>query len=161
MRIKQLASFLAILALSCTSAVAQNDKQAAAVAPVAVPDYSGMYAFLRDGEFVQLNIEDGNRLTGFISRYGDSESDRGAFLDQFFKQAKLDGTDVSFTTANVHGVYFDFKGQVARGEGKNPGDEGFYILRGTVTEFSADANGKVIAKSHSVALKSFPKNLSE
>jgi hypothetical protein len=161
MRLKQLASFLVILALSWTSAIAQNDKQAAPVAPVATPDYSGMYAFLRDGEFVQLNVEDGNRLTGFISRYGDSESDRGAFLDQFFKQAKLDGSTISFTTATVHGVYFDFKGQIAKGEGKNPGDEGFYLLRGTVTEYSADADGKVVAKSHAVSLKSFPKNLSE
>ena len=48
-------------------------------------DYSGMYSFLQEGEFVQLTIEDDGRVTGFISRYGDSESDRGAFLDQFFK----------------------------------------------------------------------------
>jgi len=40
-------------------------------------DYSGMYSFLQDGEFVQLSVEDGTRVSGFISRFGDSESDHG------------------------------------------------------------------------------------
>src|SRR5437899_1296583 len=53
-----------------------------------VEDYSGMYAFLQDGEFVQVTVEDAGRVTGFVSRYGDLESDRGAFLDQFFKTGK-------------------------------------------------------------------------
>ena len=50
-------------------------------APAAAPDISGMYTFLRDGEFVQID-RDGSQIDGFISRYGDSDSDRGAFLDQ-------------------------------------------------------------------------------
>ena len=49
-------------------------------APATKPaeDYSGMYSFLQDGEFVQLTIEDTNRVSGFISRYGDLESDQGS-----------------------------------------------------------------------------------
>jgi hypothetical protein len=46
----------------------------------AAPDYSGMYSFLREGEFVQVTVEAG-RVSGFVSRYGDTESDRGMFLD--------------------------------------------------------------------------------
>ena len=122
-------------------------------------DYSGMYSFVRDGEFVQLTIEDEGRVTGFVSRYGDSDSDRGAFLDQFFKQGKLDGTKLSFTTDTVHGVWYEFKGAVERGEGKTPADEAYYVLRGTLTEYRADANKKVSSKSREVTFKSFPREV--
>ena len=122
----------------------------------AAPNYSGMYSFQRDGEFVQLTVEDDGRVTGFVSRYGDSDSDRGAFLDQFFKQAKLDGTKLNFTTDVVHGVWYEFKGEVARGEGKNPGDEAYYVLKGTLTEYRTDAAKKVTTQAHDVIFKSFP-----
>jgi hypothetical protein len=122
-------------------------------------DYSGMYAFRRDGEFLQLTVEDNGSLTGFVSRYGDSESDRGVFLDQFFKQAKLDGVKISFTTVVVHGVYFDFKGAIQRGDGKNPGDEAYYVLKGTLTEYTTSAENKTASKSQEAAFKSFPHDL--
>src|SRR5579864_4541378 len=48
-------------------------------------EYSGMYTFLKEGEFVQVTLEDAGHVTGFVSRFGDGESDKGAFLDQFFK----------------------------------------------------------------------------
>ncbi len=118
-----------------------------------------MYTFLQDGEFVQLTVEDAGRVTGFVSRYGDSESDRGAFLDQFFKEAKLDGKKLSFTTQTVHGVWYEFKGTVERGEGKNVGDEAYYVLNGTLTQYTTDANKKVSAKSREVAFKLLPANL--
>lgn len=119
--------------------------------------YSGMYSFLRDGEFVQLTVEDEGRVTGFISRYGDSESDRGAFLDQFFKEGKLNGNKLSFTTETVHGVWYDFKGTIERGDGKTLEDQAYYVLKGTVTENRTDANKKVTSKSREVAFKSFPR----
>jgi len=115
-----------------------------------------MYSFLKEGEFVQLTVEDGVQLTGFVSRYGDGESDKGAFLDQFFKSGKLDGNKLSFTTETVHGVWFDFTGTVERGEGKNPGDEAYYVLKGTLTQNSTDVNKKVSSHSHSVLFKMFP-----
>jgi len=118
--------------------------------------YSGMYTFLKEGEFVQLTVEDGGRVTGFISRYGDGESDKGAFLDQFFKTGKLDGNKLSFTTDIVHGVAFDFHGTVERGEGKTPGDDAYFVLKGTLTENVTDINKKVTAHSRDVALKMFP-----
>ena len=116
-----------------------------------------MYSFLQDGEFVQITVEDEGRVTGFVSRYGDSESDHGAFLDQFFKQGKLDGTKLNFTTDTVHGVWYDFQGTVDRGQGKTPADEAYYIVKGTLTEYRTDADKKVTSKSHEVTFKSFPR----
>ena len=119
--------------------------------------YSGMYAFLKEGEFVQVTVEDEGRVTGFISRFGDGDSDKGAFLDQFFKNGKLDGNKLSFTTEIARGLTFDFKGTVERGEGKNPGDEAYFVLKGRLTENATDANKKVTSHSGEVAFKMFPK----
>jgi hypothetical protein len=118
--------------------------------------YSGMYTFLKEGEFVQVTVEDQGHVTGFVSRFGDGESDQGAFLDQFFKSAKLEDNKLSFTTEIVHGVSFDFKGAVERGQGKNPGDEAYLILKGTLTENSSDMNKKVTSHSREVIFKMFP-----
>jgi hypothetical protein len=115
-----------------------------------------MYSFLKEGEFVQLTVEDQGQVTGFVSRYGDGDSDKGAFLDQFFKNAKLDGQKLVFTTEVVHGVWFDFKGRVERGTGKTPGDEAYYVLKGALTENSTDANKRVTTHSQDVTLKMFP-----
>jgi hypothetical protein len=122
-------------------------------------EYSGMYSFLQDGEFVQVTVEDQGRVTGFVSRYGDLESDRGAFLDQFFKQGKLDGNKLTFTTETVHGVWYEFKGAVERGAGKNPGAEAYYVLKGTLTQYSTDASKKTSSRLREVAFKSFPQDM--
>src|SRR5262252_6774151 len=139
-----------------------NEKSAAKSTPASTDDraYSGMYSFRKDGEFVQLTVEDGGSVTGFVSRFGDGESDKGAFLDQFFKTGKLDGGKLSFTTETVHGVAFEFQGTVERGEGKNPGDEAYFVLKGTLTENISDASKKVTPHSRPVVLKMFPQEVS-
>jgi hypothetical protein len=109
---------------------------------------------------VQVTVEDHGNVTGFISRFGDSESDRGAFLDHFFKQGKLDGNKLSFTTQVVHGVSFEFRGTVDRGDGKKTGDEAYYVLKGTLTETATDEAKKTSSRSREVALKSFPQDMS-
>jgi hypothetical protein len=137
---------------------AQEDRQA--VTPgVASASYSGMYSFLRDGEFVQVTVEDQGKVTGFVSRYGDLDSDKGAFLDHFFKEGKLARNKLVFATETVHGVWFEFKGVIVRGEGKNPGDEAYYVLKGTLSEYSTDQNKKSSSRSRGVAFKSFPQNM--
>ena len=65
---------------------------------------------------------------------------------------------MSFTTEIVHGIAFDFKGAVERGEGKNPGDEGYFVLKGTLTENASDANKKTTSHSREVAFKMFPQD---
>jgi hypothetical protein len=150
----KLAGVLTLILLSGSLLLAeQNPAQNATPAE----DYSGMYSFLQEGEFVQITVEDAGRVTGFVSRYGDSESDRGAFLDQFFKEGQLDGTKLTFTTETVHGVWYEFKGTVERGEGKAPDDEAYYIVKGTLTEHRTDVKKTVTSKSREVQFKSFPR----
>jgi hypothetical protein len=120
-------------------------------------EYSGMYSFMEDGEFVQITVEDEGRVTGFVSRYSDAESDKGAFLDHYFRNGKLEGNKLSFVTETVHGLWFEFKGTVERGEGKNSGDEAYYVLKGTLTDSTSDAAKKVTSHAREVALKMFPK----
>lgn len=129
-------------------AAANNDAKA----------FSGMYTFLKEGEFVQITVEDDSSVSGFISRYGGTESDKGLFLDQFFKSGKLDGNKLTFKTQQVHGVDFDFKGAFARGEGKNPGDDSYFVIKGTLTQNTTDANKKVTSHSQDVVWKMFPQD---
>src|SRR5580692_12223283 len=150
-------------AIAVASSSAQDSKPAPPKKAQSAPlqqsskghEYSGMYNFLKDGEFVQITVEDAGRVTGFVSRYGDGESDKGAFLDQYFRSGKLDGNKLSFTTEAVHAVWFEFIGTVERGEGKNPGDEAYYVLKGTLTDNTTDAEKKVTTHKHEVVMKQF------
>jgi hypothetical protein len=123
------------------------------------PDYSGMYSFLQEGEFVQLSVEDQGQVTGFISRYGDQQGDHRAFVDHFFKQSKLDGKKLAFTTEIAQNIFYEFKGTIERGEGKKPTDEAYYVLKGTLTQHTLDSNHKTTSKSQAVAFKSFPQEV--
>lgn len=139
------------------SAPAKSAEQTTPLSKTEGPQaYSGMYSFLKEGEFVQLTVEDTGRITGFVSRFGDQESDKGAFLDQFFKTGKLEGNNLSFATAIVHGTGFEFKGTVERGDGKKPGDEAYFVLKGTLTQNDSDVNKKVTSHSQEVVLRLFP-----
>jgi hypothetical protein len=162
MKKKLISAFVLFLAMNISPLTWSQESQGKPAAPSATKpgaQYSGMYAFLRDGEFVQLTVEDGGRVTGFISRYGDLDSDKGVFLDQFFKDGKLEENRLTFTTQTVHGIWFEFKGSVDRGEGKNAGDEAYYLLRGTLTENVTDADKKSTSRSRDVSFKSFPQDL--
>ena len=144
---------LFIVPLALLNCVAQ-------AAPTVPDDYSGMYSFLKDGEFIQITIEDKGAVSGFISRFGDSESDRGSFLNQFLKSGKAEGAKLSFTTESVHGVRFTFEGAFDRGAGKKPDEESYYLLRGALTRFSTDADNKTTSQVMQVEFKSFPRDAS-
>jgi hypothetical protein len=145
---------LASVVLSvCGSGLLGQQKPDAAPSAAEV---SGTYSFLREGEFVQVTVEDAGKVTGFLSRYGDIESDKGAFLDQFFKDGKLDGDKLTFTTEVLHGTSFGFAGNVARGEGKKPGDEAYYIIKGRLTETTTNEQGKSTSRDREVVFRSFP-----
>ena len=147
-----------MLLLSALLLAGQDTAPKASPVPAA-DDYSGMYTFLQDGEFVQITVEDQGRVTGFVSRYGELESDRGVFLNQFFKEGKLDGKKLSFSTATVHGTWYEFKGRIERGEGKNPQEEAYYVVPGTLIQHDTDASKKESSKSREVVFKSFPRDL--
>ena len=122
------------------------------------PDYSGMYSFLKEGEFMQITLEDKGKVSGFISRYGDSENNQGTFLDQFIKSGSSDGKHVSFSTEAIHGVIYSFEGTFERGPGKKPQDEGYYILRGTLTRNVGSPDNKDTAQKREVEFRSFPRD---
>ena len=42
------------------------------------------------------------------------------------------------------------------GEGKNPGDEAYFVLKGSLTEHKSDVNKKVTSQSRDVVFKLFP-----
>jgi hypothetical protein len=119
----------------------------------AAADISGMYSFLSEGEFVQITLEPGD-VSGYVSRKGDLESDRGALLDQFFETASVKDHEVAFTTRALHGVRFEFKGSFERGAAKTRQQDGYYVIRGTLTEYLPASNGKdVSSRSRQVEFK--------
>ncbi len=150
-------SLIPAIVLVCAAgfalAQAPAEKKPAAATP---DDISGMYTFLREGEYLQLTVEDEGKITGVLSRFGDQESDRGAFLDQFLDKGLLQNDRLTFTTRAVHGVWYEFKGKVERASDKAPGAEGYHVLRGKLTQYTTDANKHTSAKSRDVELKSFP-----
>jgi hypothetical protein len=116
-------------------------------------DISGMYSFLKEGELLQINL-DKDGVTGYVSRMGELESDRGSFLDHFFTKAAVEGHAVTFITRQVHGVWFEFKGKFDRGPGKTKNQDGYYVLRGTLIEYTAGADKSVTSRSRDVEFKS-------
>src|SRR6516162_8922550 len=127
----------------------------ASTPPAVSNDLSGMFTFLREGEFVQLTVEDG-QLSGFVSRFGDTDSDKGEFIDQFFDKASIQGDHLTFKTKIVHAVWYEFDGTLTTVSGKQKGDEGYRVLRGKLTLHSADAKGADHASERTVEFKSFP-----
>ena len=121
---------------------------------------SGMYTFLRDGEFVQLTVEDG-KLSGYVSRFGDSDSDKGTFIDQFFDKASLDGDRLSFATKTVHGTWYEFTGVITKTSGKQPAQEGYRVIKGTLIQHMTDTNKVDKPRQREVEFKSFPQDLSK
>lgn len=133
------------------SAQAQEDP-ASAIAPHAAEDITGMYSFLKDGEFVQITLEK-NMVSGYISRQGESDTDHGVFLDQFFDRADVQGHAVSFITKPLHSIWYEFKGKFDRGPAKTKTDDGYYVLRGTLKEFTTNADKSVSQRSREVEFK--------
>jgi hypothetical protein len=149
----------AIVAIALVTGATGQAPNANAGSTVFSPDeISGMYSFTRDGEFVQVSVDDQGKVTGFVSRFGDLESDRGAFLDQFFKSASLDGDALAFSTEKVHGTWFEFKGKLSRGPRKTQGQEGYYVIRGTLTQSVSDAHKRVTSRSRELEMKLFPRD---
>ncbi|HXZ79811.1 MAG TPA: hypothetical protein VEG30_07775 [Terriglobales bacterium] len=146
----------AICLLAAMTALAQNQSPPPAVD---LDDgVSGMYTFLREGEFVEVDLEDKVHITGFVSRYGESDSDRGAFLDHMIDKGEFDRPNMHWITKPIHGVWFEFKGRIERGEAKSPNLEGYRVLKGTLTEYTTDDNKKTSARSREVTFKSFPQD---
>ena len=123
-------------------------------------DPAGMYSFLKEGEFIQLTIDDG-KLSGYVSRFGETDSDKETFIDQFFDKASLAGTHLSFTTKTVHGTWYEFTGVITITPGKQPLQEGYRVIKGTLVQHVTDANKADKLRQRDVEFKSFPQDLSK
>lgn len=159
---------VALIFLLCSVSSSAQKKAAAGKNPsAAVPaeaDFSGMYSFLREGEFVQITVEKESdakdkrtaKVTGFISRFGDDESDKGEFLDHFFTRGSLTGNKLTFATRQIHGVSFEFNGTIERGVAKSRAEDGYYVLSGTLTRNTLKSANKSASQSREITMKLFP-----
>ncbi len=93
------------------------------------PDASGAYSLGQAGELVEIDLEP-HQLSGYISRLGDRMSDEGTPLTFFFASTLLQGRGLSFTTRQVHGVWFSFTGTIVRGNAPTRSQDGYYRLEG-------------------------------
>jgi hypothetical protein len=120
-------------------------------------DITGLYTFVHEGEFVQIEANDG-KVTGIISRFKNEDQEKAEFVDQFFTQAKLEGSTLSFRTGPAaDGVWFEFTGTVESGAVKSRRSEGHWTVKGKLTEHSI-ADGKVTETVRELTLKSFPED---
>ena len=152
-------SLSVVLVVALVTFVAAQQPRSSA-AQDAGNDPSGMYSFLREGEFLQLTLEDG-KLSGYVSRFGDDDSDKGTFIDQFFDKASLDGDHLTFTTKTVHGTWYQFSGVITKTAGKQPNQEGYRVIKGTLIQHMTDANKADTPRQREVEFKSFPQDLSK
>ena len=142
-----LVASLVTLALAPQSATAASPGQQTAKPASPADDPSGIYSFLREGEFVQFAVE--------------ADSDKGQFIDQFFDKAALVGDRLSFNTKTVHGVWYEFIGVITITPGKQPGQEDYRVIKGTLTQHATDAGNHDKATRRQVEFKSFPQDLSK
>lgn len=96
-------------------------------------DVSGEYEFGRLNESIEIDVRR-NRLTGYITRLGDAETDTNTPITFFFDRTFIDGSHIEFQTKVVHGVWYSFHGTIVRGNGKERADEGYYVLQGVLLE---------------------------
>jgi hypothetical protein len=91
-------------------------------------DASGEYA-LGAGGMIDVELQH-DRLSGYVSRLGDRESDQGTPLTFFFATSRLAGDRLAFTTRQIHGLWFSFEGTIVRGPARTREQEGYYLLEG-------------------------------
>lgn len=149
---------LALIVLVGTTLVAQTQSQSG-VAHDPATDPAGLYSFVKEGESLQITLEDGE-LSGYITRFGESDSDKGQLIDQFFSKGSLKDNHLSFATKTIHGTWYEFDGRIEIQPGKAPGVEGYRLIKGTLKQHSLDAKGDDKVRERTVEFKSFPEGVS-
>jgi hypothetical protein len=102
-------------------------------------DAFGLYRYAdREGEFgegLQINQQFGE-VSGYLSVSAGSKS-HGKLLTYFLSE--VEGGDpsgkghFSFTTRQVHGIWYTFDGKVFRGKAAIATEDGYYLMDGTLT----------------------------
>jgi hypothetical protein len=118
------------------------------------PEASGEYLLDEEGSVIQITLDAG-RLSGYVTKMGDDQSDRGTPLTFFFDQADARGDSLSFTTKKVHGIWFSFEGTIVRGDVRlSEAENGYFRLKGGWTTHNDARNSQT--RSH-VNLESTPR----
>lgn len=95
-------------------------------------DVSGPYNFDHFNESIEIDITHNNKLAGYITRMGDAETDDNTALTYFFDRSSIDGSEITFQTRVVHGIWYSFRGTIFRGDAKTRDEEGYYVLHGVL-----------------------------
>jgi hypothetical protein len=97
------------------------------------PDASGEYLIDEAGSTVEVTLEAG-KISGYVTRMGDEQSDKDTPLTFFFDQVTIMGHHLTFTTKKVHGIWYAFDGAIERGEAKAARDQnGYFRMTGAWT----------------------------
>ena len=96
---------------------------------------SGEYT-MGGGGTIDIELQP-DRLSGFLTRMGDRESDEGTPLTFFFATSRLSSQQLAFTTRQVHGVWWAFQGTIARGSARTREQQGYYLLQGQLVMHDA------------------------
>jgi hypothetical protein len=100
-------------------------------------DAFGLYRCAdRQGEFgegLQINEQFGE-VTGYYSVSAGAKS-HGRLLTYFLSEVTGGNAEghFTFTTRQVHGVWYSFDGKVFRGTAASPAADGYYLMDGTLT----------------------------
>jgi hypothetical protein len=114
----------------------------------------GEYMLDETGSVVQITIENGI-LDGYISKLTEQQT---SALTYFFDRSTINGDRLTFTTKQIHGIWYSFDGVIVRSDARSKQETGFYRLKGTwVTH---DEVGKSQSTS-TVSLKSTPRGSAE
>ena len=112
---------------------------------------SGEYMINEAGSVVQITIENGV-LDGYISKLLEGQT---SSVTYFFDRTTINGDRLTFTTKQVHGIWYSFDGEIVRGDAsRSKQEDGYYRLKGTwVTHDEAQKSQSTSA----VSLKSTPR----
>ncbi len=111
---------------------------------------SGEYMLDETGSVVQITIEKGV-LDGYISKLTEQQT---SAMTYFFDRTTIHGDQLTFTTKQVHGVWYSFSGAIVRGDAQSMRETGFYRLKGTWTMHDEAGKDQSIS---TVNLKSTPR----
>ena len=110
----------------------------------------GEYMLDETGSVVQITIENGV-LDGYISKLTDQQT---SALTYFFDRTTINGDRLTFTTKQVHGIWYSFDGAIMRTDVPSKQETGFYRLKGTwVIHDEATKNGS----TSTVSFRSTPR----
>jgi hypothetical protein len=102
-------------------------------------DVSGSYHFAHYNDSIEIDIDRNHRtghveLSGYISQLGDANTDKNTPLTFFFNKTSIDGSQISFETRIVHGIWYSFRGTIFRGQAAEREQDGYYVLHGVLQE---------------------------